>query len=348
MALLFVDSFDHYVTADVTEKWTTSAGSVTISAGNGRRGSASFRFVHSSNNVQTGISKTLNPSGSTAILGVAFKTSVAPPLISQLLTVQTGTTPQVTLRLNPDMTLSAVRGNFQSGTVLGTTSATLTVAVEAYLELKVLLHVSAGTVDVRVNGVSVLALTGQNTANSGTTWNAIALGQYDVGSAVGNLHTLDFDDLYVLDGSGSAPWQDFLGDCRVDVRLPSAGALAQFTPSAGSNYQNIDDTAPDDDSTYNATSTTGYTDTFVVEDAPVAGAALYGVQVSLSAKKTDAGTCSLASVVRESSSNQVAAAQNPSTSYAYLRTVYQVDPHTSAQWTEANFNAAEFGYQRTA
>ena len=32
MALLFMDSFDHYATADITEKWTASTGTFAIGA----------------------------------------------------------------------------------------------------------------------------------------------------------------------------------------------------------------------------------------------------------------------------------------------------------------------------
>ncbi len=351
MALLSMDSFDHYATADLAEKWTVIGSGLSINATAGRRGSGSFRSTHSTNASASAISRTVPVSGSTAIIGVAVKMSVPPPAITALLQVLTGTTTQVTVRINPDLTLSVLRGAFSTGgTVLGVTSVALVAGVFAYVELKVLLHASAGTVDLRVNGVSVapFPLTGLNTAQSGTAWSAFALGQYDGGAATGNAHTMDLDDLYVCDGSGSAPWNDLLGDCRVDVRnATGAGASSGWTPSAGANWQNVDDAAPNDDTDYNAAAAAGVTDTFVVEDAPSPGATIFGVQVNLSVKKSDAGACLIAPVVRHAGSDQVGAALAPATAYAYGSAVYQTNPGTGEAWTEAGFNAAEFGYKRT-
>ena len=364
MALLFMDSFDHYVTADAGEKWSafaaTGAGTlptVTIAAGAGRRGSGSFRYTTGSVSSQSGYANIAIPaSGPTCVVGVAFSPASLGTVAvngAQIVSIRNGATVQITLRLNSDHTLSVVRGT-HTGTALGSTVTALPVGTFTYLELQVLLHASAGTVDLRINGTSALSLTGQNTVNSGgAVWTSVGLMMQDTTTTSINAsvtgRAFDFDDLYVLDGNGAAPWNTFLGDVRVDARLPTgAGALAAWTPSAGANWQNVDDAAPNDDTDYNSAAASALTDTFVVQDAPVPGAALYGVQVNLSAKKSDAGTCSLASVVRQAGSNQVAAAQNPGTSYAYLRTVYQTNPHTSAQWTEADFNADEFGYQRTA
>lgn len=359
MALLFMDSFDHYTSTDLLEKWTTSSATsgngLAIAAGGGRRGSSSFRWANSLNSglALAAIYKQLVPADATCVAGFAVlvPTAFVGTAGLQIAVIRDGSTNQVSLRVNQDFTLSVCRGA-HNGTVLGSTSAALSAATYYFLEWKVLIHPSAGTVDVRINGVSALSLTGQNTRNSASSqWSTVALGVVDgvANSYLSGTQQVHYDDLYVLDGSGSTPWNDCLGDCRVDVRLPTAaGAAAGWTPSTGANWQNVDDAAPNDDTDYNAAATVGLTDTLVVQDAPVVGAAIYGVQVNLSVKKTDAGTCSLASVVRQGTTNLAAPAQNPGTTYAYLRTVYQVNPHTSAQWTETDFNADEFGYTRTA
>jgi hypothetical protein len=56
MALRFVDSFDHYLTADLTEKWTNLISTPAISSGNGRRGTSALSTVASSR----GAAKTLD------------------------------------------------------------------------------------------------------------------------------------------------------------------------------------------------------------------------------------------------------------------------------------------------
>jgi len=364
MALLFIDSFDHYATADLTEKWTTNlsvAGNVvtSIAAGSGRRSSNSFRMAISASATQStaaGLQKVLAPADATAVAGVSCLISSAAvlgTLGAALASVRDGATAQISLRLNPNLTLSVLRGAV-NGTVLGTTTAALSAGVSAYLEWKTLIHPSAGTVDLRINGASVLSLTAQNTRNTAnSSWTAIALGTLDAAANIwagtAATGTLDFDDLYILDGTGAAPLNGFLGDCRVDARYPTAaGATTGWTASTGANWAAVDDPAPNDDTDYTAAATTGLTDTFVVQDAPVAGAAIYGVQHCLSAKKTDAGTASIAPVVRHSGVDYVGGNLNPGTAYAVLLAIAATNPGTSAAWTEAGFNAAEFGYKRTA
>ena len=93
----------------------------------------------------------------------------------------------------------------------------------------------------------------------------------------------------MLDGSGPAPFNDFLGDVRVDARYPTAeGANSAWTPLSGTdNALMVDDPGPpytpgggpDDDTTYNSTLTVGAVDTHVIQDAPVTGAVFYGAQL---------------------------------------------------------------------
>lgn len=364
MALLFMDSFDHYATADLTEKWTSSLnapGNLTISiAAGGRRGSSSFRlttFSGMGSNTAAGVQKVLAPGDAGCVVGCAFACSSAAVLGATgpaLLAIRDGAAAQMTLRLNPNLTLSVVRGT-AGGTVLGTTAAALSAGVVAYLEWKVVIHPSAGTVDLRINGVSVLSLTAQNTrSTANTSWNGLALGPPDAVAGMWNSGatggpTLDFDDLYVLDTTGAAPLSGFLGDCRVDALYPTAaGANTGWTPSAGANWDCVNETAPNDDTDYTSAATVGVTDTFVIPDAPVPGSTIYGVQHCLSAKKMDAGAAAIAPMIRASGTDYPGANLNPGTAYAVLQQIAAVNPATGAQWTEAGFNAAEFGYRKTA
>lgn len=363
MALLYMDSFDHYATADMTEKWTTSgvsgSGSVITIAASGRRSSSAFRWTTggSAGGASTGyLHKGLTPGDTTCVVGFAVLVpsgtvgTVGMPLAA----IRDGTTPQVLLRLNADYSLSVVRGA-QNGTVLATSPVVLSAGLFAYVEWKVTIHNTAGTVAVRVNGVSVpaLSLSSQDTQNTATTqWTAVAVGTAEsvASTHAAGTRNVDWDDLYVLDGTGAAPWNTFLGDCRVDVRAPTAeGASSAWTPSTGTdNALTVDEAAPNDDTDYNAAVTTGLTDTFVVPDAPVAGATIFGVQHCLAMKKMDAGVCTVAPVIRHGGTDYVGANLSPVTSYAYGLQIAQTNPGTGAQWTEADFNAAEFGYRKTA
>ena len=301
-------------------------------------------------------SQTLVPGDATAIVGFGYLVSHVDAIGTtgfQLCSIRDGATSQVSLRLNQDLTLSVVRGE-HNGTVLGTTSVGISAASYFFIEMKVTIHASAGTVDVWINGVNRLSLTAQNTRNTAIAqWNVFSLGmQFSVaGNNGGNFRTADWDDVYVLDGTGAAPWNGALGDVRVDYSPVTAASVngapnTQWTPSAGSNYQNVDDAAPNDDTDYNTGLTVGVLDTFVVQDAP-ANSTVYGVQVNLSFKKTDVGICSVAAAARHAGADYVGSDMAGGTMYAYGRQVWPTNPGTLAQWTEAGFNAAEFGYKRT-
>src|SRR4029450_12895211 len=248
MAFLFCDSFDHYVTADISEKW--SAGSLVVGAGAGRRGSAAFRADFNQFNAVT---RTLPVTNATAIIGVAYKpTTIISHGSGTFLQIRAGGTTMVGRKLSAAGFIEAWRGSAYTGTLLGTaTTGALTTGAFAYVEVKALIHPSAGTITVRVDNAVVLTLSGQNTG--GSSWDNVQLANTDSGGFGANWY---YDDLYILDGAGAAPWNDFLGDCRVDARVPTgAGATTAWTPSTGANWQNVDDANPDDDSTYNSTPT---------------------------------------------------------------------------------------------
>jgi hypothetical protein len=354
MAELFIDSFDHYATADLLTKWTSTAvgvnATIAINSTGGRRGGGSLRITTGgAAGFFAQVKKTLAvaPTGAGFVHGMFVKRNVAPSASGDWLAaiVESGTL-HVILKLNPDYTISVLRGD---GTVLGTSSATgMADGIGAYVEWKGTINDTTGTYTVRINGTTtVLTGSSKDTQNGGTSsWNAIWVGILNSQSI--GATTLDFDDMYLFDQSGGT-YNDFFGDARVDVRaVTGAGATTTFTPSTGSNFQNVDDATPNGDTDSNSTATVGAIDTFVIQDAPVTGAGIGLVQVSLYAKKSDAGTCTIASVVRHSGVNYTAAAQAPGTGYSYLSTIYSKNPGTSAAWVEADFNAAEIGYSKVS
>ena len=352
MALLFMDSFDHYLTADINEKWGSSGvsgASGTIAIGSfGRHSSSGFRWVTGTYNAPQGyLSKSLNIVGNTIIMGFAFNPSAVLSVSTQIAAILDNTaTLNNALKLNSDLTMAVTRG----AATIGTVSTPLSTGVFTYIECKIFIANSGGTIDVQYNGISVLSLTGLDTLNiSGTSFPTIIFGQHiaDASTNASSGRSFTYDDIYICDATGAAPWNNFLGDVRVDARLPTAaGTTTGWTPSSALNYQVVDDINPNDDIDYNSTSTLNAIDTFVTQDAPVVGATLYGIQHNLNLKKMDAGPASVAPVIRHSGTNNAGSNINPGTSYAYgTQIATEIAPGVAI--TEANFNAAEFGYKKT-
>lgn len=335
MALLFVDGFDHYATADITKKWALASGGGSINSSGGRRsggaytGSTTFMLTK-------GVT-----AGSSFVMGVALNLSggLANTLVVFGL-VDAGTT-QCDLRVNTDLTLSVTR----NGTALtsGTSSNTLTTGtgIYNYVEWKVTIadSISAASCVVKVNGVTwITVATGQDTkATANTTASSFTLG-----STSNIFNAAFFDDLYLCDQSGSTN-NDFLGDCRIDTLLPNGdGNYTSFTPSTGTTHYLLVDESTPNTTDYNESSTATNKDSYqMVNLGALASQTIYGVQVLGAVLKDDAGARSIKVGVRSSSTDSVSAAQAVTTSQFYYNNIHETNPATAVAWTESGVNAAE-------
>jgi len=336
MALRFMDGFDAYASADLAKKWNSSSYSsfLTINSAAGRRGSSGLRAVGSSTVQYAGV--TLNAQ-STWIVGLALRAATIPSN-ALFLSFWDGANFQCEVRLNTTGTLTFLR----SPTVLGTTTNVISQNVFYYIEVRVLLSTTVGTVDILVNGVSWLALTGQNTqAGPSNTANTIRIGNI---AANGSMGQTDFDDVYVCDGSGSAPHNTFLGDCRVDTLLPNAeGSTQQWTPSTGtSHYTLVDDAAPNT-TDYVSSITPTQRELFGIQDLTAMTGTIYGVQACLATMKGAEGSRVLRNVVRSGSSDALGSNVSLGTGQLYQLSLHTTDPATSAAWTESGVNSAQVG-----
>ena len=339
MALLMCDSFNFYSTSHATlGKWSSNSGTITASAG---RWSTNNALGFS--NAQSAVTRTLSPSGSTCIVGVAFKVNALNVDRQFLQLYSSGTSQWYAYVENTSGLIKIVRGS----TVIATSSVAVAAATWNYLEIKTLLSTTVGTVDMQLNGISVASVSGVNTANAGnTTFTHVQIGCL-FNLAGGHQH--DFNDFVVMDGSGSLN-NNFLGDVRIDPHFVTAnGNSNDSTPSTGTNRAaNVDDTTPNGDTDYNSLTAANQVDTMTLQDLIRTGSNILGMQVSIYAEKTDAGTATIAPVIRAGGTDYVGTTQALTTSYGYFNQVYDTNPATGARPTEAEFNAFELGYKRIA
>lgn len=339
-----MDSCDFYATADLPMRWLSVSGA-SISPGTGRRGTNSLRLADS------GVID-LAPGGDpTAIFcGFAYRSALGAGGPIWYLWDPVNVRNQVLIAQGPDGRLSALRGGAAAtkgdptgAVTLGTSPIAVTANSYAYVEIAVRLHPSAGSIVVHVDRVEVLNLPNVNTVNSGGGYFTL-MGFRGAGD--GN----DVDDVYVCDPTGPAPWNALLGDCQVDARRPiAAGANTGWLPTGGPNWQNVVDTAPDADATYNTATLVGAVDTYKLEPVPIGVATILGVQHNLNLRKTDTAACIVAPVVCLSGVNYVSDHQfSPALAFAYARHLQSVNPATGRLWIVGDFNAAEFGVKRLA
>lgn len=364
--MLFLDNFDSYAFADIASYWTQlsgGSGDTSTIASSGRRSTKALQLSQDGSSNRA--SKRLHlvpsmpaPSGDTIIAGFAFRcvTAFSLPTDRTDSEVISGSSAQVLFacrksgttlwwaRLNANGTISIFRGS----TLLGSTAQALSQNVYQYLEFKVKLHASTGTVDVRIDGISQLSLTGQNTTNGGaTTWDEIRLGPN--GDSLSTT-TWNYDDLYLADGSGSDGWADFMGDQRIDDLLPNgAGNSSDYARSTGADqFATIDDATANGDTDYNSTDTIGDKDTLAFPNVPVAGAVINGVMAVAQVRKTDAGSAGHKAVVRIGSTDYEGTERAAPSSYGFVWECWGKKPSDDTAWDDSDVNAAEFGYTKSS
>lgn len=339
MSLLFVDSFDHYTT--ILDKWTSEGGSASIGSSGARYGAGGY-VVGTANNATKYARKNFGGTATTVVVGAAFRLGDTPSGTLSLISLMEGATNHVDVRVTTAQKLRITR----NGTQLGSDGTTvLSLNIWYYLEFKAFLNDATGTAQLKIDGVTELNLTSQDTRNAGTPLADTVQLAHSAGVTNTPMH---FDDLYVCNIAGSVN-NDFLGDIRVAALLPSgAGSTTQWTPSAGSNYQNVDETPPDDDTTYNSTSTASNKDTFAMGNLPSAASTVHGIQEGTRHRKDDAGSRTLRQVVRSGGTDYEGGDIAVGDSYAYTFSIRETDPNTSAAWTGTNIDALEAGYKLQA
>jgi hypothetical protein len=316
------------VPANYNLKWTTMSG-VTINTASGRNGQG-IDF-----NSSVDLAARTFDNQPTWVIGAAVRVENFAAAMS-LFDVQDAGTTQDSLRLNTDGTLYVRRG---ASTTLGTSTFALIPNTWYYVEWKITLAGgTSGATEVRVNNTSRLSLSGVNTLQ---TANAYANTVRIVTGT--SSFSVSYDDIYIFDGTGSLN-NDFAGDSRVELLLPTgAGATTAWTPSAGANYTCVDEAAPNSDTDYVSSATAGQTDTYTFGNLSVAGGTVKAVQVSAFHRKDDAGSRNLALVARPGSTDRLGTTVLVADSYNYATQMWETNPDTSAAWTVAEVNAAEFG-----
>jgi len=347
--LRFIESWDHYST--VVRKWDFNFNvDIQNNAGRFGSGDAAAYFGNTDHRIQKVID-----AQPTWIIGFPWYSNTTAFGDNQpILSILDGSTYQCSVSpvtAGPVCTLRAYRGSVgASGTSLGTGTIQLKQLRWYWIEVLFTISDTVGVIQTKIDGVTDLNLTSQDTkVTSNATGNIIQLGG-DAGGGRG----MYIGDLYVCDGTGSAPTNTFLGDVRVQCIMPNGnGTTSQLIgqdSDSTNNYQNVDDggpdTDPDDDTTYNQHTVVGNKDTYAYTDVNGSTGTVYGVQISPYARKTDAGTRKICSIARLSGTEVDGPDKDLSTTYQYLSDIRETKPGGGA-WTPTDINNAEFGMKIT-
>lgn len=330
MALQFFDGFDHYnTTALLAAKWGSILSSPLFVTGRGGVGQGVRLY--------SGRACTRNVSGSPATIICGFAYKYLGGSNSSILRILDGAT--VHFQLYYDSVNGAI-GAYRNTTLLGSSApgtAGAAASGHIYIELKVTISDTVGVGEVRVNGATVLSLTGQDTRNA-------AAAQITSVQLYGGMDS-EYDDFYLCDTTGSVN-NDFLGDVKIVPLYPdAAGDSTQFTPLSGSNYQNVDEAIADGDTTYVESSTVGHKDLYTFGNLSFTPESILGVQAIACVRKDDAGTREVRAVTKAGSTTRNGPTFAPSTTYGIAMDIMETNPADSAAWERADVDALQAGVE---
>lgn len=353
MALIFMDGFDHYGSSAAGRAAMLDGVYAEVSAGADgpsnvqvRTGTLSMRIAASSSVVRRilGSAKT----GKVGQGAVFFKESL--PTLNARAGLfdwrDNANTLQVSVVVQTTGAIAAYRGRADTGVLLGQSADGVFVASAfQHVEAAVLISDTVGTVEVRINGVTVLSLTGQDTRAGLAESSQVSIGT-GFGSGLGGV--LHADDYFCWDDAGTEN-NDFLGDRRVRTLFPNGNtASAGWTAvGAASGYLCIDEAAPNDETDYlEATGGTTPTSEFDFEDLPAVGA-VSAVQTYVRMRKTNAGTANAQVSLVSGASVDAGTDRAITEVYTYYADVSELDPATGVPWTQSSVNSAKLRIART-
>ncbi len=333
--MIFVDGFDHYDDAtEMARKWdlAQAVGPVTTggrnNSGYGNIASASSvlrKNFASTNHVIAQFGVKLNYAGGNVIIGLLLS-----PLGGE----------HNSLQILYDGSIYYHRG---ATTLALTAGGTVSGGVWHYLEVEQTLStggLSNGSCVVKLNGDTVINVSSINNNAHATQFPTI----YGFNGATSA--TLAIDDFVLVTGTEAAPFNTLFGDWAVRTLWPNgAGGVTQFTPTpAVANYLNVDETYPDDDTTYVESATVGQIDRYNFTDLPATVVAVLGVMRTPTVRKSDAGTRQFQSNVHRAGTSATGPTLTATSAYAAgLQTMFRFDPITGIAWTPAQVNAIEAG-----
>jgi len=342
MALIVFEGFDAWAAGTFTTQTTGQVGVNGLGAWSGSAGSLPAGTLGGK---KVNCGNTANffynagASFSAIVMGFRFSTTTLATTQSVMQFYDSAGAVQCTLGFSATQKLVLFRGA-AGGTVLGTGSVTIVSGSDYYIECKIEFSNSA-VAEVRVNGVADITLSGVDTTNTANN-NVQTVG--NPGTAGGS--TVTYDDWYMLDTTGSAPYNDYLGIVRVETLFPTSNNSVQWTPNASTNVSRVQETAMDTDTTYNSDSTVGHIDTFNHGSLSSTPATIFSVKVTSEARKDD--------VVNRTYRNKIISNVTTSNGATYiLPTVYRMiedyfnnDPDTAAAWASAAaVNGTKIGYE---
>jgi hypothetical protein len=354
----------HMLNGSSSQAWAEMTAGFSLSTANPRTGTHSLRLGTSLNTEQIArrvfgaplgevylgfaINCAALPSFEPDLGGGNFQTGVYLPILCDQ-----ANNPQITFILGTDGAIAVYLAELTetqdfNGTLLGRTIPIIGAGAYQHIEIYAKAGNGDGAVEIRVDEVTRLNLTGIDTVQTANVeFSQAKWGKFELEYLPG---AIDFADFYcndtTADGSGC---DDFIGDCKSGVRMVNGDtAQADFDLSAGILGYDLLDDKPPNDATYISTEDATAQSDFEVEAGPASLTEILTVRPFVRAWKDDAGTAEIAPSMLSDAEKAVVTAQPIATAPSYYDSNVPLDPDTGSPWTPAALDAALEVIERTA
>lgn len=356
MALLWCDGFDHYGSvANMTEgAWAQIGASVQLSTVNPRTGTHCIRLDAGVSAGNGTVRRVFGAAKTTVGIGAAFHFSSLPTGNDGTNLFQfrdTANAEQLTIGLQSTGIISVWQRRPSGGVLLGTSgSPVITANAYNHIEAVVFFSNTVGTVEVRVNGVTVISISGADTVfTANVEASQVAIGGNIAGEALNNPR-MDIDDVFCYDNSGSYN-NSFIGDRRVLTLFPDADTIQADWTVVGSatGYGALNEVPPNGDTSYITAPAPGSpapTSEFGIQNLPAGISAVNAVVVVGMARKTEAGVADTRWSVISGASESAGADRQMTEIYTYRQDVFETDPATAAPFTASAVDALQIKVER--
>jgi len=236
-----------------------------------------------------------------------------------------------------------VAHNYVTGLSYTATTPSVVANAWQHIEMKAVVDSVAGSLEVRVEGVTVVSATGLNTGTVG-----IAQVRVDgERQLTQGFPTFNIKDYVVWDGSGSQN-NDFLGSVIVRRLVPNADVSLNWTPSTGSTGFNLINVAPPVDTNYiSAADTLPAAAVFDFTDLPTDITSVRGLMTLARARKTDGGDGNLQQALISGASTDNGADRPVTTAFTYWYDWSELNPATGVPWVPVEVDNMEGSLDRT-
>jgi hypothetical protein len=207
----------------------------------------------------------------------------------------------------------------------------------------------ADDVIVKVDGTEILNPTGIDTQQQSTA--ALKYVEFKGGNTFQYIY---IDDFILMDNQSGVNDGFTSGATFVEARKPNgAGNYSEWTSSGGTNYLMVDDfdADPDENTTYVESGVVGERDSYDFEDISAGSPTILGVAGNIFGIDTTVNGRDLKQFARISSTDYDQTGvftPNDDTYWKYNQYIWDKSPATATAWTAAEVNGAEFGVELNA